>query len=409
MPIDVIKFGGTSVASVQRIKQSALIIQQHLQRKKNVVVVVSAMSGMTDQLLRYAHELCTAPTPEHHSIAASGEQISSGLMALALKQLGIPSTSLQGFQLPILTTYRGHEAHIADLDVRSILDLLNQNITPVVSGFQGITYDIFGETLPSITTLGRGGSDTTAVALAAQLNADKCYIYTDVKGVYTSDPRLIRNAQLIDEISYGDAIMMAANGAKVLHERCVHMAERYKVCLEVLSSFEDSKGTIITLSETPLMEQPQVIAITHALDRILVTLHTSSSHNAAWLSTFLSHVSASAVTLSHFTHNTFSGDDRTTTTFTIHRDHQTLISSFLQEIDPPLHFAIDDSIAIVTLVGRNINSTPMIQDIYRQFIDNQVSIFMIDAASSGVSIAIPNTHLTKAVSFLHAHFFETAA
>ncbi len=250
------KFGGTSVADIGRLEGVALKVKREVDAGHQVAVVVSAMAGVTNQLVDHIKAIAGATlSAEYDTVAATGEQITTGLLALALQQIGIPARSFMGWQVPILTDNHHGNARIQSVNPATLLACWDQGIIPVISGFQGLTLD------QRITTLGRGGSDTTAVAIAAALEVDRCDIYTDVDGVYTADPRMVPLAQKLNQIGYGEMLNLAALGARVLHAPCVEMAEKCGVKVNVRSSFEDAPGTqIISQSES---SQTRISGIAH--------------------------------------------------------------------------------------------------------------------------------------------------
>ncbi|MBQ3257176.1 MAG: aspartate kinase [Oscillospiraceae bacterium] len=240
MMLTVQKFGGTSVADAERIRYAAGIVSHTYDKGYDVVVVVSAQGDTTDVLLEKAAELSCAPGPrELDMLLTTGEQMSAALMAMCLEEMGYPAISLTGWQAGVETTAVHGDARILRIDTARLLRELHRGRIVIVAGFQGISAQ--GE----ITTLGRGGSDTTAVALAAALGADRCEIFTDVDGVYTADPRKFSHAVKLKEISYDNMLAMARNGAQVLHDRCVELAKEHGIVLEVRSAFTDAEGTII--------------------------------------------------------------------------------------------------------------------------------------------------------------------
>jgi aspartate kinase len=235
----VLKFGGSSVANVSRILRVArIVIEKHVKKNESVVIVVSAMAGVTDQLNGYLAQM-NAMTSEDDVVLSSGEPVTTALLAVALTNLGYSAKSFLGWQVPIMTDARHRNARIVRVGTDNLQTCLTQHTIPVVAGFQGITED------SRITTLGRGGSDTTAVALAAAIHADRCDIYTDVDGVYTADPRIVPNAKKLDQVSYEEMFELATSGAKVLQARSVELAMRHNVQVRVLSSFMESSGTVI--------------------------------------------------------------------------------------------------------------------------------------------------------------------
>ena len=268
MSIIVQKFGGTSVENPKKIKAVADKVAKFASQGHKIVVVVSAMSGQTNKLISLAKEMMKSPEPrEMDTIVSTGEQITSGLTALALINLGIKAKSYAGHQVKILTNKSHTKARIENIDSKLIKKDLNEGYVVVVAGFQGS--DIEG----NITTLGRGGSDTTAVALAVSLKADECQIYTDVDGIYTTDPRVVPEARKLDSITFEEILEMASLGSKVLQTRAVEFAGKYKIKLRVLSSFQTSgEGTIITFEDKKNMEDPIISGIAFNKDEAKITI-----------------------------------------------------------------------------------------------------------------------------------------
>jgi aspartate kinase len=271
MSLIVMKFGGTSVGDIDRIKNAATKVAAEIKKGHKVAVVVSAMAGATDQLIGY----CRSISPrydqrEHDAVVSTGEQVTSGLMALALQQRGLNARSWQGWQVGLHTDSTHGKARIADIDASSLKESLNRGEVGVVAGFQGVTDE------GRITTLGRGGSDTSAVALAVALKADRCDIYTDVDGVYTSDPRIVKKARKMKLVSYEEMLELASLGAKVLQVRSVEMAMRYRMPVQVLSTFaneigSDLPGTLVAEGNKQMEENP-VTGLAHTRDEAQITL-----------------------------------------------------------------------------------------------------------------------------------------
>lgn len=262
------KFGGTSVADIARLETVALKIKREVEAGHQVAVVVSAMAGVTNQLVGHVKSLAgDIQSREYDAVVATGEQITTGLLALALQQIGVPARSFMGWQIPIYTDNNHGNARITSVDSTAFFTCWEAGVVPVVAGFQGMTVD------RCVTTLGRGGSDTTAVAIAAAVKADRCDIYTDVDGVYTADPRIVPLAQKLDHISYAEMLELASLGAKVLHAPCVDMAQHHNVNVRVLSSFEDRPGTDI-LNNIKNSDEPRLSGITHSTGWVLLKLYS---------------------------------------------------------------------------------------------------------------------------------------
>jgi len=262
----VMKFGGTSVASLDRIRAVAERIKKSVAAGHQIAVVVSAMAGTTDQLVRWVKEASPLhDAREYDTVVSSGEQVTAGLLALTLQNIGVSARSWLGWQVPFQTNNIHGSARIENIDTRQMITRLEDNIVCIMAGFQGISDD------NRITTLGRGGSDTSAVALAAALNADRCDIYTDVEGVYTTDPRIVPAARKLDRITYEEMLEMASLGAKVLQTRSVVMAMNHGVRLQVLSSFSDRPGTLV-VNEDEIVEKQVVSGIAYAGNEAKITL-----------------------------------------------------------------------------------------------------------------------------------------
>src|SRR5690554_54634 len=268
MALIVQKYGGTSVGSPDRIRNVARRVAKFRERGDQVVVVVSAMSGETNRLIALAKEVSPSPSPRELDVVVStGEQVTIGLLCMALHDLGCKARSYTGGQVRILTDSSHTKARILEIDSANIQKDLDEGAVVVVAGFQGV------DEAGNITTLGRGGSDTTGVALAAALNADECQIYTDVDGVYTTDPRVVPKARKLDTITFEEMLELASQGSKVLQIRSVEFAGKYKVKLRVLSSFEDEgEGTLITVEEDNNMEQPVITGIAFSRDEAKITV-----------------------------------------------------------------------------------------------------------------------------------------
>ncbi len=266
MPRLVMKFGGTSVADLARIRNAAEKVKREVERGYDVAVIVSAMSGKTNELVGWVRDTATLyDAREYDAVVSSGENVTAGLMALTLQQIGVPARSWQGWQVPLRTTSAHGAARIESIDTTNLVQKFGEGLHAVIAGFQGVS------TEGRITTLGRGGSDTSAVAFAAALEAERCDIYTDVDGVYTTDPRITKKARKLEKISYEEMLELASLGAKVLQTRSVELAMRYKVRLQVLSSFSDAPGTLVC-AEEEIVESNVVSGIAHSRDEAQITL-----------------------------------------------------------------------------------------------------------------------------------------
>ncbi len=389
------KFGGTSVADIARLEKVALKVKREIDAGHQVIVVVSAMAGVTNQLVSYTKALSNGlPTPEHDAVHSTGEQITSGLLALALQQIGIPARSFMGWQIPIITDDCHTNARIQDIPTENLETCLAQNITPVISGFQGITKD------QRITTLGRGGSDTTAVAIAAALQADRCDIYTDVEGVFTADPRIVPNARKLKEISYQEMHELAAQGAKVLHTRSVETAMAHNVCVRVLSSFVESPGThMVSKTEN-----------THKLSGI--------AHNSDWTLIKLSSISQPLKTIrqlaSQFEKQSINHDmfvftdtDPQVLSFTIAKGDLAKTIQAVEETLPqfqPHHLEIETNITKITLVGFGMITPHGHNQRIFEFLNNKKVVHSLVASSNlKTSIVVSDFLSEHIIRELHNH------
>ncbi len=406
MALIVAKFGGTSVGDIDRIKNAASKVAQEIRRGNKVVVVVSAMAGVTDQMITYCNSVTSHPSPrELDAVVATGEQISSGLMALALEQRGINARSWQGWQVPFKTDKDHTRARILEIDVARLKERLAQGEVAVLAGFQGVSEDL------SITTLGRGGSDTSAVALAAALEADRCDIYTDVDGVYTADPRIVGKASKLSRISYEEMLELASLGAKVLQTRSVEMALRYRMPLQVLSTFEnhigsDLPGTLVT-DEDDTMENNPVTGIAHSLGDAKVTLADviDSPGVASSIFTPLANAGINVGVIVQ----TASKDGKTTTvTFSVPRADLSRTEEIIKSEQEKIGFkdvVSDANIAKISLVGLGMRNRPGIAALmFKTLADKGINIKLIETSEINISIMIAEEYLELALRSLHSAF-----
>ncbi|PID43321.1 MAG: aspartate kinase [Gammaproteobacteria bacterium] len=401
MAFYVQKFGGTSVGSVERIRAVAEKVKGFREKGHDIVVVVSAMSGETNRLLSLAASIMDEPTPREMDVLVStGEQVTIALMCMALHSLGCPAISYTGAQVRILTDAVHTKARIRSIDEDNIRSDLSYGKVVVVAGFQGVDEN------GNITTLGRGGSDTSAVALAAALKADECQIYTDVDGVYTTDPRVVDSAVRMDKITFEEMIEMASLGSKVLQIRAVEFAGKYNVPLRVLSSFQDGPGTLITTEDDSKMEQPVVSGIAFNRDEAKLTIK-GVPDTPGVASKILKPVSDANVEVDMIVQNT--GDDgQTDFTFTVHRNDYKKALGILERLRVELgarEAAGDNKIAKVSIVGVGMRShagvaTKMFEGLSKEGINIQ----MISTSEIKVSVVIAEKYLELAVRSLHGIF-----
>jgi len=408
MSILVQKFGGTSVANPERIKAIAKKVAKFASQGDKIVVVVSAMSGETNKLISLAEEMMNSPEPrEMDSIVSTGEQVTSGLTALALINLGIKAKSYSGHQVKILTNKSHTKARIENIDSRIIKKDLDEGFVVVVAGFQGS--DIEG----NITTLGRGGSDTTAVALAASLNADECQIYTDVDGIYTTDPRVVPEARKLDSITFEEMLEMASLGSKVLQTRAVEFAGKYKVKLRVLSSFQSSgEGTIITFEDKKNMEEPVISGIAFNRDEAKMTiLGVPDMPGIAYQ--ILGPIAEANIDVDMIIQNV-GQDGLTDFTFTVHQDDMkktlSILNGKVKDHVKAREISGDNKIAKLSIVGVGMRSNVGVASkMFRTLAEEGINITTISTSEIKISVILEEKLLDKAVKSLHKVFdLETA-
>lgn len=400
MALIVQKFGGTSVGTTDRIKEVAKKLIQFKQQGHDLVVVVSAMSGETNRLIGLAQELTEQPQGRELDVLLStGEQVTIALLSMTLAQMGHEAKSYTGSQVRILTDETHNKARIVEIDEHKIRDDLTQGRIVIVAGFQGC--DAQG----NITTLGRGGSDTTAVALAAALNADECQIYTDVDGVYTTDPRVVSEAKRLDKITFEEMLEMASQGAKVLQIRSVEFASKYNVPLRVLSSFTEGGGTLITTEEN-IVEQALISGIAFNRDEAKLTINGVPDQPGI-ASKILGPIASKNIEVDMIIQNT--GHDGTTDfTFTVHRNDYTNALTILEDTANQLgarEVTGDDKIAKISVVGVGMRSHAGIASTMFETLANEnINICMISTSEIKISVVIDEKYLELGVRALHAAF-----
>ena len=393
------KFGGTSVGSEERIASVAKIIK-NASIDNAVIVVVSAMSGETNRLIKLAKSFGENPSKrEFDALISTGEKVSAALLAMALHQIGIKAKSYTASQISMRTTDSYSKAKILDVDGQKIQDALDQGIIPIITGFQGITES------GDVTTLGRGGSDTTAVAIAAQMKAERCDIYTDVDGIYTTDPRVVPEAKKLDKITMEEMLEMAGQGAKVIQIRAVEFANKYNVPVRVLSSFEPGSGTLISLEEKD-MENGLVSGIAFQKDQMKYTLHgVSDTPGIAY--SILGPLSDANIEVDVIVQN-ISVDGKTDFTFTVSKEDEHAASEVIKQMKNSLDFddvIIDSQIAKVSLVGVGMRTHAGIASTaFKALSENDVNIQMISTSEIKITIVINEGAVTKAVKALHEAF-----
>jgi aspartate kinase len=400
MALLVQKYGGTSVGSVERIQMVAAKVANARERGHQIVVVVSAMSGETDRLLKLAKSIDPRPDPrELDQMLATGEQVTVALLALALGKLGVPARSYQGWQVAIQTDQAYSKARIRHIQTERLLADCKAGVVPVVAGFQGV------DEAGSVTTLGRGGSDTTGVALAAALKADECQIYTDVDGVYTTDPRVEPKARRLDRITFEEMLELASLGSKVLQIRSVEFAGKYKVPLRVLSTFQEGPGTLITLEEHS-MEEPLISGIAFNRDEAQLTV-SGVPDRPGIAAAILGPIGEANIEVDMIVQNV-GADGTTDFTFTVHRnDHERAVEiarRVAQELRAKgVRSAVD--IVKVSLVGVGMRSHAGIAaKMFRVLAEEGINIRMISTSEIKISVVIEDKYLELSVRALHKAF-----
>ena len=397
--IIVQKFGGTSVGSEERIAAVAKIVKE-ASKNNPIVVVVSAMSGETNRLINLAKSFGDNPSKrEFDALVSTGEKVSAALLAMALQQIDIPAKSYSASQISMRTTDSYSKARILDVDGKKIQETLDAGIVPIITGFQGITES------GDVTTLGRGGSDTTAVAIAAQLGAERCDIYTDVDGIYTTDPRVVPEAKKIDVITMEEMLEMAGQGAKVIQIRAVEFANKYNVPVRVLSSFEPGNGTLISLEEKN-MENGLVSGIAFQKDQVKFTLHgVSDTPGMAY--GILGPLSDANIEVDVIVQNV-SVNGKTDFTFTVSKEDESMAADVINGLKSSLEFddlLIDSSIAKVSLVGVGMRSHAGIASTaFKALSETGINIQMISTSEIKITIVIGENETDTAVTSLHKAF-----
>lgn len=403
MALIVQKFGGTSVANPDRINAVAERVAKYYKEGNQVVVVVSAMSGETNKLLSLAEEMMEDPDPrELDMVVSSGEQITAGLTALALINMGLKAKSYAGHQIKILTDEAYGKARILNIDSNKIQDDLKAGFIVVVAGFQGVDSD------GNITTLGRGGSDTTAVAVAAALKADECQIYTDVDGIYTTDPRVVPEARKLKSITFEEMLEMASLGSKVLQTRSVECAGKFKVRLRVLSSFEiKGDGTVITFEEDEKMENPIISGIAFNRDEAEVNvLGVPDTPGIAYQ--ILGPIAEANIDVDMIIQNV-GKDGATDFTFTVHkRDLTKTLKIINDEVKDKINareVVGDEKIAKLSLVGVGMRShAGVASKMFKTMADEKINISTISTSEIKISVILEEKYLDNAVRVLHKAF-----
>ena len=395
------KFGGTSVGDLGRIRNVAHRVARYAEEGHELVVVVSAMSGTTNQLVDYCRTAATMhDAREYDTVVSAGEQITSGLLAITLQEMGIPARSFLGWQIPMITNNVHGAARIEEVKTEKLEECLGGGRVAIVAGFQGIADD------NRITTLGRGGSDTTAVAIAAALNADRCDIYTDVDGIYTTDPRIVPKARKLAKITYEEMLEMASLGAKVLQTRSVALAMKYNVRTQVLSSFEDKPGTLV-VNEEEIVEQEVVSGIAYARGEAKVTV-VGLADSPGQVSNLFAPLADANINVDMIVQSASDNGKATDVTFTVSEDDLARAVRVLEENRDTLDFQnilSTGDVVKVSVVGVGMKShAGVARKMFDTLADKGINIQVISTSEIKTSVIIDAEYTELAVRALHTAY-----
>ena len=395
------KFGGTSVADLDRIRHVAQRVKKEVDAGHEVAVVVSAMAGTTNQLVAWARDIGPLhDAREYDTIVSTGEQVTVGLLAIALQNIGVDARSWLGWQIPLRSNEVHSSARIEEIDTSELDKRLSTGQVAVVAGFQGVSPE------NRITTLGRGGSDTSAVALAAALNADRCDIYTDVDGVYTTDPRIMPRARKLDQITFEEMLEMASAGAKVLQTRSVAMAMRHQVRLQVLSSFEDTPGTLV-VEEDSTMEQQKISGIAYSRDEAKITL-VGLPDKPGVAATVFGRLADAHINVDMIVQSASTDKQGTDITFSLPELDVENATEILQSAQSELGFdslAADANVAKISIVGTAMRTQPGIaKRMFEVMAEKGINLQVISTSEIKISTLIEADYTELAVRSLHDAF-----
>ena len=401
MRLIVAKFGGTSVGTIDRIKSVATRIKNEVKNGYNVIVVVSAMAGETNRLIKLVESLTNNyKTSEYDTVVSAGEQVSSGLVALALNELGVKSKSYQGWQIQFETDNNFSKANIENIKKDNISSDLKDGYVIVVPGFQGVHKN-------RITTLGRGGSDTSAVAIAATFGAERCDIYTDVDGVYTADPRIVANALKLETITFEEMLELASQGAKVLQTRSVALAMNFNVKLQVLSSFENKSGTFIINERQKIMEKTIISGITYTSNEAKITLFNviDKPGQAAMI---FGALADQGINVDMIVQTSTKDGEATDITFTVLKSDLLSAKKIIENLKSTIKFnnMVEDSkVSKVSVVGSGMRTKPGVaKNMFKTLADNNINIQVISTSEIKISVLISSDYTELAVRTLHDAF-----
>jgi aspartate kinase len=396
----VMKFGGTSVADLERIRNVALRVKAQVDLGHEVAVVVSAMAGTTNKLVEWCQNLSPLfDAREYDAVVATGEQVTAGLLAIALQNLGVEARSWMGWQIAVETDGQHGKARINSIEGEALIERMQRGQVPVVAGFQGIGPD------NRITTLGRGGSDTSAVALAAALQADQCDIYTDVDGIYTTDPRIVAKARKLAKITYEEMLELASVGAKVLQTRSVELAMKERVRLQVLSSFSDASGTMV-VDEEEVLEQEIVAGIAYSRDEAKITVRRVPDRPGIAAAIFVplaeAHINVDMIV------QNVAEDGTTDMTFTVGKTDLPRATAVLETARQAIGFAeitTDQNVAKISVVGVGMRSHAGVAGtMFRTLAERGINIQVISTSEIKVSVLIAAEYTELAVRALHTAY-----
>ncbi len=403
----VMKFGGTSVADLERIRSVAERVRGEVEAGHQVAVVVSAMAGETNKLVGWVREAAPlADLREYDAVVSSGENVTSGLLALVLQAQGIAARSWQGWQIPVITDAAHGSARIQRIDTAELDRRLSEGQVAVVAGFQGLEPE-----RNRVTTLGRGGSDTSAVALAAALEAERCDIYTDVDGVYTSDPRIVAKARKIDRITYEEMLEMASLGAKVLQTRSVEMAMKHRVRVQVRSSFAEAPGTLV-VDEDEIVEQAVVSGVTYSRDEAKITL-MGVPDRPGFAASIFGPLAEAAINVDMIVQSVSGDGERTDMTFTVTKQDLGRAVELLTRRQSDLGFGElrqDSDVVKVSVIGVGMRShAGVAQQMFKTLADRGINIQVISTSEIKVSVLISEAYTELALRSLHTAYGLDAA
>ena len=401
MKLVVLKFGGTSVADVPQIKKIALKIKNEVDQGNKVIVVVSAMAGVTNSLIDLTKSASDKPlSSEYDVVLSTGEQVTSALLAISLDNINIKARSWLGWQVPIITDKSYGKAIIEEIKTDQILEFLKQSQVAIISGFQGISKE------NRITTLGRGGSDTSAVAIAASFSAQRCDIYTDVDGVYTTDPRIVKNAKKLNQITYEEMLELASQGAKVLQTRSVALAMKYNVKLRVLSSFEDLPGTSI-IKEEKDMEKTEISGIAHSLNEAKITL-SGVPDQPGQAAEIFGALAKYSINVDMIVQSSSINHEATDITFTIPETDLMIAESTIKKIQQKIgfkKFITERNVVKISVVGNAMRTQSGIaKTMFETLANNNINIHVISTSEIKISVLISSDYYELAMRSLHSAF-----